>query len=112
MTPEDEALTALAETLDAARDAANAVEVTAPQTDAYGHIAEALVLTELEGLPQRELAQRLGLSPSGARTRVQRGRRLLKELIDDCCKLEVDARGNVLDAELRARPLLGGGSSS
>ena len=35
---------------------------------------DALVLTEFEGLTQKELAERLGISLSGAKSRVQRGR--------------------------------------
>ena len=66
--------------------------------------AEALVLTEIEGLTQAELAARLGISLSGAKSRVQRGRRLLSRALRDCCDFELDARGNVLAAELRSRP--------
>jgi RNA polymerase sigma-70 factor (ECF subfamily) len=51
---------------------------------------EALHLTELEGLSQAELAERLGLSPSGARTRVQRGRRMLLARLESCCHIERD----------------------
>lgn len=64
---------------------------------------EALELTELDDLSQKELADRLGLSPSGARTRVQRARRRLRETLDACCKVELDRRGNVIDYEPRAR---------
>src|SRR5204863_2532336 len=39
---------------------------------------EALYLTEYQGLTQRELAERLGLSFSGAKSRVQRAREKLK----------------------------------
>lgn len=49
---------------------------------------EAVRLSELEGHTQREVAERLGLSASGARTRVQRGRRLLREQLEACCRLE------------------------
>ena len=48
---------------------------------------EAVRLSELEGLTQREVAARLGLSPSGARSRVQRGRRLLREELEACCRI-------------------------
>lgn len=48
----------------------------------------ALRLTELEGLSQAELADRLGLSRSGARTRVQRGRALLLRRLEACCRIE------------------------
>jgi RNA polymerase sigma-70 factor (ECF subfamily) len=56
-----------------------------------------LQLSELEGLPQAEVAGRLGLSVSGAKSRVQRGRRLLRAALFDCCHFEFDRRGGVLD---------------
>lgn len=49
---------------------------------------DALVLTEFEGLTQDELAKRLGISLSGAKSRVQRGRELLKERLLDACHRE------------------------
>ncbi|MBM3884176.1 MAG: RNA polymerase sigma factor SigZ [Verrucomicrobia bacterium] len=49
---------------------------------------EALVLTEFEGLKQEELARRLGISLSGAKSRVQRGRELLKERLLEACHRE------------------------
>jgi RNA polymerase sigma-70 factor, ECF subfamily len=58
---------------------------------------EAIVLTEIEGLTQKELAERLGISLSGAKSRVQRGREKLKEMLLDCCHLEFDRLGNVID---------------
>ena len=39
---------------------------------------EALTLTELEGLSQKDAATMLGISVSGMKSRVQRGRRLLR----------------------------------
>ena len=56
---------------------------------------EALVLTEFEGLTQTEAARRLGISVSGAKTRVQRGREQLKSLLLDCCHVELDRRGGI-----------------
>lgn len=58
---------------------------------------EALILTEFEALSQKELARRLGISYSGAKSRVQRGKEKLKELIVDCCAYESDRYGNLLD---------------
>ena len=63
---------------------------------------EAVVLTELEGLTQKELAQRLGISLSGAKSRVQRGRQQLKELLLDCCRFEFDRRGSLMNCEPRS----------
>jgi RNA polymerase sigma-70 factor (ECF subfamily) len=63
---------------------------------------EAVVLTELEGLTQKELAERAGISLSGAKSRVQRGREQLKDMLLDCCRFEFDARGRVMDCEPRS----------
>lgn len=57
---------------------------------------EALELSELQGLSQAELAKRLGMSPSGARTRVQRGRNLLRQQLEACCEIAREG-GQVLD---------------
>jgi RNA polymerase sigma-70 factor (ECF subfamily) len=62
---------------------------------------EALILTELEGLTQTEMAHRLGLTPSGAKSRVQRGRAMLREQLLACCEVELDCRNHVMDYESR-----------
>jgi len=62
---------------------------------------EALYLTEYQGLTQRELAERLGLSFSGAKSRVQRAREKLKKMLLDCCHFEFDRRGKVIDYQPR-----------
>jgi RNA polymerase sigma-70 factor, ECF subfamily len=56
----------------------------------------ALRLVDLEGLGQKELAARLGLSITGAKSRVQRARMRLKEILLACCEVERDRRGNAL----------------
>ena len=58
---------------------------------------EALVLADLEGLTQGEVAARLGLSLSGAKSRVQRAREQLKKILFDCCQFEFDCRGKVVE---------------
>jgi RNA polymerase sigma-70 factor, ECF subfamily len=63
---------------------------------------EALLLTEWEGVPQTALAQRLGVSVSAVKSRVQRGRAQLRELLLACCRFEFDRRGNIVDAEPRS----------
>ena len=60
---------------------------------------QALQLTEFEGVTQREVASRLGLSLSGAKSRVQRARRMLREALVTCCRVELDRRGAVVDYE-------------
>ena len=67
---------------------------------------EALTLTELEGLSQKEAAEMLGISLSGMKSRVQRGRARLRELFDACCEIALDARGHVMACQPRAtRPI-------
>jgi RNA polymerase sigma-70 factor (ECF subfamily) len=58
---------------------------------------EAVRLSEVEELSQQEVADRLGLSLSGAKSRVQRGRQMLRAVLDGCCAFSLDARGNVID---------------
>jgi RNA polymerase sigma-70 factor (ECF subfamily) len=64
---------------------------------------EALVLTEFDGLTQQQLAGRLGISLSGAKSRVQRGRAQLKQMLHECCTFEFDRRGRVIDCTPRAK---------
>lgn len=62
---------------------------------------EALTLTELEGLTQKEAAEMLGISISGMKSRVQRGRALLRKTLEDCCHIALDVRGRVVGCEPR-----------
>lgn len=63
---------------------------------------EALTLTELEGVTQREAARMLGVSVSGMKSRVQRGRERLRELFEECCEIALDARSRVVGCAPRA----------
>ena len=58
---------------------------------------QAVVLTEYENLTQKEMSQKLGLSLSGAKSRVQRAREKLKGTLLACCHFDFDRRGNILD---------------
>jgi RNA polymerase sigma-70 factor, ECF subfamily len=60
-----------------------------------------LELAELENLSQYELAERLNISYSGARSRVQRGRKMLKEKLDALYLIKTDHYGNVIVCENR-----------
>jgi RNA polymerase sigma-70 factor (ECF subfamily) len=62
---------------------------------------EALTLTELEGLTQKQAAEMLGVSLSGMKSRVQRGRVQLRRALEDCCSIALDARGRVVSCEPR-----------
>jgi RNA polymerase sigma-70 factor (ECF subfamily) len=62
---------------------------------------QALVLTEYQGLTQKELSERLGLSFSGAKSRVQRAREKLKQQLLEGCHFELDRRGHIIDYQPR-----------
>lgn len=64
--------------------------------------AEALTLTEIQGLKQKEAAARLGISLAGMKSRVKRGREQLRALLERCCSIALDARGHVIECEPRA----------
>lgn len=64
---------------------------------------KAIQLTELEGLTQQQLATRLGISLSGAKSRVQRGRAMLKDMLLACCRFEFDRRGGIVECEPRKK---------
>ncbi len=65
--------------------------------------AALLRAVDLEGRTQEDVARELSLSPSGARSRVQRARARLRERLEACCAFAFDVRGNLTDAERRAR---------
>lgn len=62
---------------------------------------EAVTLSELKGLPHAAVAEQLGLSLTAVKSRVRRGRAMVKRDLEDCCRFELDRRGNVLDYERR-----------
>lgn len=62
---------------------------------------EALNLTEFQKYSQIELAEHLGISYSGAKSRVQRAKHKLKELFEECCEISSDKYGNIIDYRSR-----------
>lgn len=62
---------------------------------------EALTLVELEGLTQKQAAEMLGISLSGMKSRVQRGRVQLRKALEECCHIALDTRGRVVSCEPR-----------
>lgn len=62
---------------------------------------EAITLVELEGLTQQAAAKQMGISLSGMKSRVQRGRKQLKRMLDECCLIQLDRRGGVREFAVR-----------
>jgi RNA polymerase sigma-70 factor (ECF subfamily) len=52
--------------------------------------------SEIYGIKQKELTQKYNLAYPSVRSRVQRGRTRLKEMLLDCCRIELDSRGNIM----------------
>jgi RNA polymerase sigma-70 factor, ECF subfamily len=60
---------------------------------------EPVRLAELEGLPLAKIALRLDLSLTAVKSRVQRGRALLKKKLQACCRFELDRFGQIIACE-------------
>lgn len=63
---------------------------------------ETLELTELQGLTHAEAAARLGVPRSTVTSRVVKGRAIVRERLERCCHIELDARRRVVGYEARA----------
>lgn len=73
----------------------NVVEQLAPKH------REALLMTEYQGLTQKEAAERLGISLSSMKSRVLRARAEMKGVIQKCCHWETDIYGQVTEVRPR-----------
>jgi RNA polymerase sigma-70 factor (ECF subfamily) len=62
---------------------------------------EAITLTELQGMSQKDAAEMLGISLSGMKSRVQRGRQQMRHMLQACCEIALDARGHVVSYDRR-----------
>lgn len=60
---------------------------------------EIMELSELKGIPQKEIAEQLGLNYVTVRSKVQRGRKKLKETITRCCTIIQGGKGSIMDYE-------------
>lgn len=61
---------------------------------------QAILLTSFQNLSQIELAEKLNISHSGAKSRVQRAKEQLKDLILDCENVEIDTNGHIIDYQV------------
>ncbi len=62
---------------------------------------EPVRLAEFEGLPLAKIALRMNLSLTAVKSRVRRGRAMLKKKLQDCCRLEFDRMGKIIGYERR-----------
>jgi len=62
---------------------------------------EALELSEVQGISQLDISKKLNISYSGAKSRVQRARQMLKEMMEREYHVKLDSYGNVIRCENR-----------
>jgi len=58
---------------------------------------DALCMTEFDGLSQKQYAEKVGISYSAAKARVQRAKKMLKDELMKCCHFQFDKYGTILD---------------
>jgi RNA polymerase sigma-70 factor, ECF subfamily len=56
---------------------------------------KAIYLSEIEDQPQKKVAEIMGLSVSGAKSKIQRGRKRIKAMLTDCCEIEFDPKNRI-----------------
>lgn len=57
---------------------------------------QAMLLSEIEGKTQKEVAELANISLSGAKSRVQRGRVLLRSMLNACCQIELNKNNQLV----------------
>ncbi|OQA86290.1 MAG: ECF RNA polymerase sigma factor SigH [Bacteroidetes bacterium ADurb.Bin234] len=60
-----------------------------------------LFLSDIENLPQSEIAEQLHLSLSATKMRIQRARKMLYELFIECCDIEYTKTGAFLNCKIK-----------
>ena len=60
-----------------------------------------LYLSDIEQVPQKEIASRMGLSVTATKSRIQRGRAKLKQLILQCVDIEWNSRNEPTDFRVK-----------
>jgi len=68
--------------------------------------AAPLLLSDIKKLPQKQVAQQLNLSLENTKSRIQRGRKQLRKMIEECVELEYDAQGRLIDGKLKSTCIL------
>jgi RNA polymerase sigma-70 factor (ECF subfamily) len=84
--------------IDESKASAELARCLRPMIDALpATYREAIILSDLDGLPLKQIAGHEGITVSAVKSRVQRGRRMLESMLRDCCALEFSRRGAIMD---------------
>lgn len=62
---------------------------------------EAVLQVEIDGMTQIAVAKNLGLSISAIKSRVQRGRKKLKQLLEECCYFGFSRENTIIDFQVK-----------
>jgi RNA polymerase sigma-70 factor (ECF subfamily) len=60
---------------------------------------EIIIESEINGIKQKDLAEKHRIAYPSMRSKVQRGRERLKQLFYNCCHIQTDKLGNVIEAQ-------------
>ena len=63
--------------------------------------SEPLYLSDIEQKQQQEIAETLNLSLTATKSRIQRGRKKLKELVSDCVNISYNNKGQITGFQLK-----------
>jgi RNA polymerase sigma-70 factor (ECF subfamily) len=63
--------------------------------------SKALYLSDIEQKPQQEIAKILNLSLPATKSRIQRARKKLKNVVSDCMDVSLNKKGQISDFELK-----------
>lgn len=63
--------------------------------------AQPLMMSDIENIPQKEIADKINLGLSATKMRIQRGRKKLQELFVECCQIEYDKNGNFISCTVK-----------
>lgn len=63
---------------------------------------EVLTLIDVDEITQTDAARQLGLSVSGMKSRIQRARRRLRIVVEECCRVQLDRRGSIIEYQQRS----------
>lgn len=58
-----------------------------------------MMLSELEEVSQKEIAEQLGMNYTTVRSKIQRGRKKLKDIFTQCCTVKQGMKGSILSYE-------------
>nr|WP_064429687.1 RNA polymerase sigma factor SigZ [Vibrio bivalvicida] len=63
--------------------------------------ANLLTAIEINGISQTQYAEKMGINYSTLKSRVQKSRKMLYNLFDECCTFSIDSQGNVIDYQAK-----------